>query len=129
VLAKDKQYQEIIMKNKIKNSLPVIFLFTLLTASYSSVVNAESLQQKLQLCKQEFAVAHQKDSTQEVAVTAKLKHLKLMKEIMHELNMKNADKNMTNAQLQENVMVMSHLLEMLVTENLNKKEHTWNLNY
>jgi len=77
------------MLNKKTKTLPVIILFTILTASFSTVVSAESLDKKLQKCKQEFSISHNKDSTQEVATAAKLKHLKLMKEILHELNVKN----------------------------------------
>ena len=117
------------MLNKKTKALPVVILFTILTASFSTVVSAESLDKKLQKCKQEFSISHNKNSTQEVATAAKLKHLKLMKEILHELNVKNAGKNMSSADMQENVMVMSHLLEMLVTENLSIKEQSWNLNY
>ncbi len=110
-----------------KNS--ILCVLVLLAATFGSVANASSLTDKLDQCKQSFATSHSKDATQKVAVAAKLQHLKLMKEILHELNQKNASKNMSNEQLQENVMVMSHLLEMLVIENLSKKEQTWNLNY
>jgi len=112
-----------------KLKISSLFFLVLLTASFAQIANAESLDKKLQQCKMEFKIAHSKDSTQGVAVAAKLKHLTLMKEILHELNKKNVDKKMSNADLQENVMVMSHLLEMLVIENLNKKEAAWNLNY
>ncbi len=120
---------EIVMKNKKSKTLPAVILLTLLTTSYSYVTNAESLDKKLQQCKQEFSISHQSDASQKVATAARLKHLKLMKEILHELNMKNADQKLSNAEMQENVMVMSHLLEMLVTENLSEKDQSWNLNY
>lgn len=116
------------MMNRI-TKLSIVCCLTLLAASFANAANAELLDKKLEQCKMEFNTAHSKDSAQGVAVAARLKHLTLMKEILHELNKKNADKKMTNAELQENVMVMSHLLEMLVIENLNKKEQTWNLNY
>jgi len=117
------------MINRTKTKISILCFLALLVASLTNVVSAGSLDNKLEQCKMEFNKAHSKDSTQGVAVAAKLKHLTLMKEILHELNKKNADKKMTNTELQENVMVMSHLLEMLVIENLNKKEQTWNLNY
>jgi len=117
------------MKNKTKRMLPVVFVFGLLTASYTGLASASSMQDKLTQCKQAFATSHQKDATQGMAAAAKLKHLKLMKEILKELNTKNSNKNLSKAELQENVMVMSHLLEMLVTENLSAKEEAWNMNY
>jgi len=117
------------MLNKLNKNLLAIFLFTVLSASYSNVVSAESLDEKLHQCKQAFSMSHKPDATQEVATAAKLKHLKLMKEILHDLNVKNANKKMSNTQMQENVMVMSHLLEMLVIENLSEKDQSWNLNY
>ncbi len=113
----------------INKKISILCFLALLIASFGNVASAGSLDKKLEQCKQEFNTAHSKDSTQGVAVAAKLKHLTLMKEILHELNKKNSDKKMSNAELQENVMVMSHLLEMLVIENLNKKEQSWNLNY
>ena len=99
-------------------------------ALYSNIASAESypMAEKLKQCKQEFNIAHKKDATQEVAVAAKLKHLKLMKEILTQINIKNTGKKMTTAELQDQVMVMSHLLEMLVAENLNEKFNSWNLN-
>ncbi len=112
-----------------KSLLSIPLLLVLLSTPLGSIANAESLDSKLQQCKQAFALSHSKDVTQKTAVAADLKHLKLMKEILHELNKKNVDKKMTNDELQENVMVMSHLLEMLVIENLNQKEQSWNLNY
>ncbi|VAW58035.1 hypothetical protein MNBD_GAMMA11-2481 [hydrothermal vent metagenome] len=115
--------------NRKRSTLSIPLLFVLLVAPLGNAAIAESLDQKLQQCKQAFSLSHSKDATQEAAAVANLKHLKLMKEILHELNKKNVDKKMTDAQLQENVMVMSHLLEMLVTENLSRKEQSWNLNY
>ncbi len=112
-----------------KSLLSVPLFLALLIALSGNIALAESLDRKLQQCKQAFSLSHSKDATQEAGVAANLKHLKLMKEILHELNKKNADKKMTDTELQENVMVMSHLLEMLVIENLNKKEQSWNLNY
>ncbi len=117
------------MTNRKKNTLSILFFLALLTTSLGNVASAGSIDKKLEECKQAFALSHDKKASQETAVAANLKHLKLMQEILQELNKKNADRKMTNAELQENVMVMSHLLEMLVTENLNKKEQTWNLNY
>lgn len=117
------------MTNKTTTKFSIIFFLVLLTASFGNLASASSLDKKLQQCKQAFSVSHNKDSTQGVAAAASLKHLKLMKELLSELNKKNADKNMSNSELQENVMVMSHLLEMLVTENLTEKDQTWNLNY
>ncbi len=117
------------MINRKKTKISVLCFLALLVTSVANVASAGSLDKKLEQCKQEFKVAHNKESTQIVAAAAQLKHLTLMKDIIHELNKKNADKKMSNAELQENVMVMSHLLEMLVIENLNKKEQTWNLNY
>jgi len=117
------------MKNLKPKTLPIVFLLTILSVSYTGVVNATSLENKLQQCKQEFSISHQQDVSQQVATAAKLKHLRLMKEILHELNMKNADKKMSNIDMQENVMVMSHLLEMLVDENLSEKDQSWNMNY
>lgn len=128
-LSKSKQRLEIDMNIKNTKTLPVLFVVALLSASFSNVVSAGSLDKKLQQCKQEFSLSHQKDATQEVAVAAKLKHLRLMKDIIHELNVKNTDKKMSNAELQENVMVMSHLLEMMAVENLSQKDQTWNMNY
>jgi len=112
-----------------KSKISILCFLVLLIASFGNVASADSLTKKLEQCKMEFATAHNKESTQKVAVAAKLKHMKLMKEILHELNVKNEDKKLTNAELQENVMVMSHLLEMLVVENLNQKEQSWNMNY
>ncbi len=117
------------MNNKKNKVLPVVFVLSMLAASYAGVVSADSLDKKLQQCKQAFSVSHKQDATQVVATAAKLKHLKLMKEILHELNMKNANKKLSDADMQENVMVMSHLLEMLVDENLSEKDQSWNLNY
>jgi len=116
------------MINRKNTTLSIAFFLTLLMASWSNIASAESLQDKLAQCKQAFATSHSKDSSKDVAVAAKLKHLRLMKEILHELNIKNADRKLTDTELQENVMVMSHLLEMLVIENLNEKEQTWNFN-
>ncbi len=107
-------------------SLSAILFSSLLL---SGLARADHLDEKLAQCKKEFAISHNKNSTQAVAVAAKLKHLKLMKEILHELNMKNQGKNLSNKELQDNVMVMSHLLEMLVEENLAQKDETWNYNY
>ncbi len=117
------------MLNRIHTSLPIILFLTVLTASFGNTASAGSLKNKLQQCKQSFATSHNKDATQKTAAAAKLKHLKLMKEILNDLNKKNTGKQMTASDIQENVMVMSHLLEMLVTENLNNKEETWNMNY
>ncbi|VAW67100.1 hypothetical protein MNBD_GAMMA08-1161 [hydrothermal vent metagenome] len=117
------------MRKRKNSSVSIMFVGALFMLSLTPLAQADSIDKKLEQCKQSFSVAHNKDSTQKVAVAAQLKHLKLMKEIIHELNVKNADKKMTNDELQQNVMVMSHLLEMLVTENLNKKENSWNLNY
>lgn len=117
------------MINRKKIKISTAFFLALLSLSLSNIANAGSLDNKLEQCKQAFSISHSKDSTQETAVAADLKHLKLMREILHELNKKNVDKKMSNAQLQENVMVMSHLLEMLVIENLNEKEQTWIMNY
>ncbi len=88
-----------------------------------------SIEQKLEACKREFRRAHDKNLSQKEAAEANLKHLKLMKELLEELNKKNANGRMSNEDLQQNVMVMSHLLEMLVTENLARKEQSWYLNY
>jgi Ni,Fe-hydrogenase I large subunit len=117
------------MINRKKTKISIIFFLALLTASFGNVVSADSLDKKLEQCKMEFSIAHNKDSSQGVALAARYKHLKLMREILHELNKKNADKKLSKSELQKNVMVMSHLLEMLVIENLAKKEQTWNLNY
>ena len=117
------------MINRNKTILTSVFFLALLSSPLTNIANASSLGDKLKECKQEFAIAHSGSSTQKIAAAAKLKHLKLMKEILQELNNKNAGKKMTNSELQENVMVMSHLLEMLVTENLNQKEESWNMNY
>jgi len=117
------------MINRKNTKISILCSLVLILSVFSGYANADSLDKKLKQCKTEFNTAHSKESTQGVAVAAKLKHLTLMKEILHELNTKNSDKKMTNAELQENVMVMSHLLEMLVIENLNRKEQTWNLNY
>ena len=117
------------MINRKTTTFSILFFFALLIASLGSVASAGALDKKLEQCKKEFALSHSKDVSKDVAVAASLKHLRLMKEILHELNEKNTDKKMTDAELQKNVMVMSHLLEMLVTENLNKKDQTWNLNY
>ncbi len=117
------------MINRKTTTLSIAFFLALFTASLANVASAESLNKKLDQCKAAFAISHSKDSTQEAAVAATLKHLKLTRELLHELNKKNAGKKMSQAEIQENVMVMSHLLEMLVIENLSKKEQTWNLNY
>ncbi len=117
------------MINRKKTTLSIFFFLAFLSASLANVASAGSLDKKLEQCKQEFALSHSKDAKKDVAAAANLRHLKLMKEILHELNKTNADKKMTNSELQENVMVMSHLLEMLVTENLKEKDATWNLNY
>ena len=117
------------MISRKQTKISVLCFLALLVTSVANVASAGSLDKKLEQCKQEFKVAHSKDSTQGMAVAAQLKHLTLMKEILHELNKKNADKKMSSTELQENVMVMSHLLEMLVMENLKNKEQTWNLNY
>ncbi len=117
------------MINRKTTKISIICFLALLLTSFGNIASAGSLEKKLEQCKAEFNTAHSKDSAQGVAVAAQLKHLTLMKEILHELNKKNSGKKMSNAELQENVMVMSHLLEMLVIENLNKKEQTWNMNY
>jgi len=117
------------MINRKTPALSILFVLALASASLANVASAGSLDKKLEQCKQEFALSHDKNAKKDVSAAASLRHLKLMKEILHELNKTNSDKKMTNTELQENVMVMSHLLEMLVTENLSEKEATWNLNY
>ncbi len=117
------------MLNRKHTSLPIILFLTILSASFVNIASAGSLENKLQQCKQSFETSHNKDATLKTAAAAKLKHLKLMKEILNDLNTKNTGKQMTAADIQENVMVMSHLVEMLVSENLNNKEQTWNMNY
>ncbi len=111
--------------------LQIILFSAILMMSFSGSIFAGSdmLQQKLQQCKQEFAISHDKNVTQEKALTAKFNHLKLMKEILVELNRKNIGKNLSSEEIQENLMVTSHLMEMMVTEDLAKKMYDLEVQY
>ncbi len=114
-------------KSGLRLSLPLLIGF--MAVSLSAAAGSGSIEQKLEQCKKEFALAHSGGTPQETAAAANLRHLKLMKEILQELNTRNANRKLSPEELQENVMVMSHLLEMLVTENLARKEQSWGVNY
>lgn len=117
--------------NRNNKRLPIVLFISMLMAIFGSIVSADSssLKVDLQQCKQAFATSHNKNVTQNQAFAARLKHLKLMKKILVELNKKNANRKMTVPEIQENVMAVSHLLEMMVAENLSKKESDMEVHY
>jgi hypothetical protein len=117
--------------NTTNKKLPIILFGSILMLSFSSTLLAspDGLQDKLQQCKQEFSISHDKNVSQEKALTAKFNHLKLMKEILVELNKKNTGRTLSPQEIQENLMVNSHLMEMMVTEDLARKMYDLEVQY
>lgn len=114
------------MSKRITGLAIFVFLASIMTAFN---VRADDLHDKLDQCKKEFAISHNKNVSQEKAMAAKIRHLKLMKDILVELNKRNVSKNLSSEALQENVMVMSHLMEMMVKENLANKMYDLEVHY
>ncbi len=112
-----------------KTGLFAALLAALLMSFGTVASSAGSLQEKLELCKKEFARAHDQNVPQKEALDARIRHLQLMKELLRELNEKNVDRKMTSEEIQENLMVVSHLLEMMVTEDLANKMRDMELSY
>lgn len=111
--------------------LHIILFSAILMISFSGTIFADAgmLQNKLDQCKQQFAVSQDKNVTQKEALSAKLNHLKLMKEILVEMNQKNTGKDMSAKEMQSHMMVISHLMQMMVTEDLANKMYDLDVHY
>ncbi|WP_198263175.1 hypothetical protein [sulfur-oxidizing endosymbiont of Gigantopelta aegis] len=117
--------------NITSKKLPILLFGSILMLSFSGnlLAGSNGLQDKLQQCKQQFSISHDKSVSQEKALTAKFNHLKLMKEILVELNQKNTGRTLSPQEIQENLMVNSHLMEMMVTEDLARKMYDMEVQY
>ncbi len=108
-----------------RKSLSAVLFVAGLSLLTSSVGLAAEypLEQKLQQCDQAFAQSRDSGATREQAAKARVKHLKLMAEILQNLNDENGraaanGKPLSVEQLSKNVRVLGHLNEMLVNYHL-----------
>lgn len=101
-----------------------VLLFTIAAAGINSEATAQTypLQEKLQQCETAFKNAHSGKVTQAEAAKARQKHMKLVREILQQLNMRNtelADKGepLSQKEILQNLTVMGRLLEMLAADH------------
>jgi len=112
------------MSGSIKSSVAVAAIIGVLSLSSGALFAAEyPMEQKLQECNAAFKAAHKKDISREEAAKAKAEHVKLMVDILRNLNEQNtaaADqgKPLSPVQVSNNVRVMGHLLEMLAADHM-----------
>ena len=112
------------------NTRPITRLLTVLIipaviAGFSMNVHAGplSLQEKLNQCQTAFDKAHSGDLTQAEAATARREHVVLAREILEDLNKRNAavetasGKVLSQQEILDNLRVMGRLLEMLVIDH------------
>jgi hypothetical protein len=112
------------------NTRPITRLLTVLIipaviAGFSMNVHAGplSLQEKLNQCQTAFDKAHSGDLTQAEAAKARREHVVLAREILEDLNKRNAavdtasGKVLSQQEILDNLRVMGRLLEMLVIDH------------
>jgi len=101
-----------------------ILLFTLAASGFSIEATATPypLTEKLQQCETAFKNAHSGKTTQVEAAKARQKHMKLVREILQQMNLRNtglADKGepLSQKEVMQNLTVMGRLLEMLAADH------------
>lgn len=111
------------------NTKPITRLLTLLVipavvAGFSMNAHAGSLslEEKLNQCQMAFDKAHSGDLNQAEAAKARREHMKLVREILADLNKRNANVDtaggevLSQQEILNNLRVMGRLLEMLATD-------------
>ena len=112
------------MKISYKKLLSVLSISGIIFIS-SNVLAAEiyPMEAKLKQCEIAFKEAHSGDLVLSEAVMARQKHMKLVMEILEELNRRNAEisvtkgESLTQKDIVDNFHVMGRLLEMLATDH------------
>lgn len=115
-------------KNITKAFLPLL-LAGLLGLTGGAALAADNLDQKLQQCQAAFQKSRRADLPQNEARKAEQEHLKLMVEIMQDLNKRAAsDKSLSPEEVRTHLRVMGHLVEMLGVKAM-PPEYEWNYLY
>lgn len=113
------------MNAKSITRLLTVLVIPAVIAVFSMNVHAgpSSLEEKLNQCQMAFDKAHRGDMTQAEATKARREHVALVREILEELNKRNAAVDVASGEVlsqQEvlnNLRVMGRLLEMLVIDH------------
>ena len=111
----------------------VAFTAFLSLTGFSSFAAEFPMAEKLQQCEAAFKASRSKTATREEAAKAREEHIKLMVEILQNLNNLNvaADdqgRALTPEELSNNVRVMGHLIEMLAVDHMAPK-YDWSYIY
>ena len=120
-----------------KLTVPVIFavvISVLSSLGASPLYAAESsLDEKLKQCSIAFKAAHDGNATRAEATKARDKHIKLMAEILAEMNQRNMraseqNKPLTPEEASDNIRVMGHLMSMLAADHM-APDYDWSWVY
>ncbi len=120
-----------------KLTVPVIFavvISVLSSLGASPLYAAESsLDEKLKQCSIAFKAAHSADATRKEASEARKKHIKLMAEILEEMNQRNMaaaeqNKPLSAREASDNIRVMGHLMSMLAADHM-RPDYDWSWVY
>ena len=113
------------MNTKSITRLLTILVIPAVIAGFSMNVHAgsSSLDEKLNQCQMAFDKAHSGDMSQAEAAKARRDHMTLVREILEDLNKRNAAVNtasgevLSQQEILNNLRVMGRLLEMLVIDH------------
>lgn len=120
-----------------KLPVPVVFavVISMLSALGSAPLYAEEfpLNEKLKQCSMAFKESRNSKATREEAIKAREEHIKLMVEILQNLNKRNvaaAEQNepLSPKDASDNIRVMGHLMEMLAADHM-RPDYDWSFVY